>query len=127
MRAALLAAVLFFSPLVAEAQAPQGPITLVPGTNLAIVPGGGASGGDALYCNYCDAIGWRNIQGGGFNGEPLDIGAGSTAQPSDVAINWDIGKAFKVYDGHKHLIMRVGASGIDVYGKIRVHRRPGKR
>lgn len=90
-------------------------IPIVPNTVFGIVPGGGAAGGDALYCNLCDLIGPRNLQGGGPGGEPFDIGAGSTADPSDIAFNWDVGRRSKFYDGHKHLVATFGPKGSKFY------------
>lgn len=90
-------------------------IPIVPNTSLALVPNGGASGGDAVYCNNCDFIGPRNWQGGGPNGQPFDIGAGSTADPSDLSLNWDIGRNTKVYEGHKNLVAKFGSFGSKFY------------
>jgi len=97
-------------------------IIIVPGTNLGIVPGGGAAGGDALFCNTCDIIGPRNLQGGGPGGTNFDIGAGSTSDPSDLALNYDVGRNVLIYDGRKHLLARFGPRGITFYVKPRVRR-----
>lgn len=79
------------------------------------IPGGGAAGGDALYLNRGDLIGVRNIQGGVVGDTNLDIGAGSTAEPGDIALNFDIGRDTLIYDGHKHLLARFGPRGIFLY------------
>lgn len=87
-------------------------IPIVPNTSLALVPHGGAAGGDAVYCNNCDFIGGRNWQGGDAN---LDIGAGSTQNPHDISLNWDVGRNTYVYEGHKHLVASFGAYGSKYY------------
>jgi hypothetical protein len=87
---------------------------------VALIAGGGAAGGDALYLNNGDLIGVRNIQGGSM-ADPahgslnLDIGAGSTANPGDIAMNWDVGRRVLIYDGHKHLVASFGPAGIRFY------------
>jgi hypothetical protein len=73
-------------------------------TGWTIVPGGGAAHGDAAYCNNCDVIGVRNLQGGNALEPNLDIGAGTTAQPGDLSLNYDIGRCTQVWNGHKQPI-----------------------
>lgn len=90
-------------------------VTIVPGSALGLVPHGGAAGGDALYCNNCDAIGFRNLQGGGPGGQNFDVGAGSTADPGDLVFNYDVGRRTLIYDGHKHLLAEFGPKGIRFY------------
>lgn len=86
---------------------------------LTVIPHGGAAGGDALVCNNCDARGFRNIQGGSQANPPeslnLDIGAGSTANPGDLVLNYDVGRRTLIYDGHKHLLASFGPDGIRFY------------
>jgi hypothetical protein len=98
-------------------------ISIVPNTSLAIVPRGGAGGGDALYLNGGDIIGPRNLQGGGPGGQPFDIAAGSTEDPGNLSLNWDVGRSTLIYDGHKHLIARFGPTGITFYRRPIVMRR----
>jgi hypothetical protein len=107
-----------------RARADGGAIPIVPGTSLGIVPQGGASGGDALYLNGGDIIGPRNLQGGGPGGQSFDIGAGSTEDPGDVVLNYDIGRNVLIYDGHKRLVARLGAGGIVFYQRPKIRRRP---
>jgi hypothetical protein len=73
-------------------------------TGWTIVPGGGAEHGDAAYCDTCDVIGVRNIQGGSNRDANLDIGAGSTANPGTLSFNYDIGRCTEVWNGHKQPI-----------------------
>jgi hypothetical protein len=73
-------------------------------TGWTIVPGGGAAHGDAAYCNTCDIIGVRNIQGGSNREQNLDIGAGTTANPGDLSLNYDIGRCTQIWNGHKQPI-----------------------
>jgi hypothetical protein len=73
-------------------------------TGWTIVPGGGAAHGDAAYCNNCDVIGVRNVQGGNAREPNLDIGAGTTAKPGDLSLNYDIGRCTQVWNGHKQPI-----------------------
>jgi hypothetical protein len=98
-------------------------IPIVQGTALGVVPGGGAAGGDAVYCNGCDVIGPRNLQGGGPGGTSFDIGAGSTQDPGDLVLNYDIGRDVLIYDGHKHLVARFGRRGIVFYVKPKLRGR----
>lgn len=114
---ALLVAV-GLGPAISTASDPA--IIIVPGTALGIVPQGGAGGGDALYLNGGDIIGPRNIQCGGPGGSPCDIAAGSTSDPSNLALNFDVGRDVLVYDGHKHLVARFGWHGITFYRRPRV-------
>jgi hypothetical protein len=99
-------------------------IVLVAGTSLGIVPRGGAAGGDALYLNGGDIIGPRNLQGGGPGGQNFDIGAGSTQDPGDVVLNYDIGRCTVIDDGHKHMLARFCRGRIEFYVKPRIVRRP---
>lgn len=87
-------------------------IPIVPNTDLALVPKGGAAGGDAVYCNNCDLIGPRNVQSGP-NG--LDLGAGSTANPANISLNWDVGKSTNIFEGHKRKVAHFGADGSKFY------------
>ena len=119
MRLAVLTVVLLLA-VPATAQDPA--IIIVPGTSLGIVPRGGAAGGDALYLNAGDIIGPRNLQGGGPGGTNFDIGAGSTSDPSDLALNYDVGRNVLIYDGRKRLVARFGPRGITFYVKPRVRR-----
>jgi hypothetical protein len=73
-------------------------------TGWTIVSGGGAAHGDAAYCNNCDVIGVRNLQGGNASEPNLDIGAGTTAKPGDLSLNYDIGRCTQVWNGHKQPI-----------------------
>jgi hypothetical protein len=73
-------------------------------TGFTIVPGGGAAHGDAAYCDTCDIIGVRNIQGGSNRELNLDIGAGTTVNPGNISLNYDIGRCTQVFNGHKSLI-----------------------
>ena len=73
-------------------------------TGWTIVPGGGAAHGDAAYCDTCDIIGVRNIQGGSNRESNLDIGAGTTARPDDLSLNYDIGRCTEVFNGRKQPI-----------------------
>jgi hypothetical protein len=116
----LLGCWLLASPSVASDPA----IILVPGTTLGIVPRGGAAGGDALYLNSGDLIGPRNIQCGGPGGTPCDIGAGSTRDPSNLALNYDVGKDVLIFDGHKRLVARFGRHGIVFYRRPRFRKQP---
>lgn len=111
--AVLWAAATLAGPVASTAQDPV--ISIVPGTALSIVPRGGAAGGDAVYCNGCDVIGPRNVEGGGPDGTNFDIGAGSTQNPGDLVLNYDVGRNTLIYDGHKHLVARFGPSGIVLY------------
>jgi hypothetical protein len=69
-----------------------------------IIPGGGAAHGDAAYCDTCDIIGVRNIQGGSNREQNLDIGAGTTDRPGNLSLNYDIGRCTQVFNGRKALI-----------------------
>jgi hypothetical protein len=93
---------------VAEAPAP-----------LSVVAGGGAAGGDALMLPNGDILNVRNIQGGTDTGTPgdlnLDIGAGSTQNPGDLVLNYDVGRRTLLYDGQKHLVASFGPDGITFY------------
>jgi hypothetical protein len=121
-RAALTVAVLLFFFLSQSPSASDPAIILVPGTNLGIVPRGGASGGDALYLNSGDIIGPRNIQCGGPGGAPCDIAAGSTEDPSDLALNWDVGRNVLIYDGHRRIVAKFGPGGITFYRRPRIRK-----
>jgi hypothetical protein len=125
MRAALAAALLTIVLLAAQSSNAGDPaINIVPGTSLGIVPRGGADGGDALYLNGGDIIGPRNLQGGGPSGSSFDIGAGSTNNPGDLVLNYDVGRRVLIFDGHKHLVASFGPNGIAFYRRPHVRRRP---
>jgi hypothetical protein len=97
LRTGLVAATV--AAVIAPATAAFGDIT-----GFTIVPGGGAAHGDAAYCDTCDIIGVRNIQGGSNREQNLDIGAGTTASPGNLSLNYDIGRCTQVFNGHKSLI-----------------------
>jgi hypothetical protein len=120
--AILLAVAMLAGPVASVAQDPA--VVIVPGTSLGIVPRGGAAGGDAVYCNGCDFIGPRNMEGGGPDGTNFDIGAGSTQNPGDLVLNYDVGRNTLIFDGRKHLVARFGPHGIVFYTrpKLKVHR-----
>jgi hypothetical protein len=111
--ATILAIILLFAAAPSVADDPVIPI--VPNTSLALVPNGGAAGGDAVYCNNCDFIGPRNFQGGGPGGQNFDLGAGSTADPANLSLNWDIGKSTNIFEGHKRRVAHFGADGSKFY------------
>lgn len=77
----------------------------------------------SLVGNGGDLRGWRNLQGGMPGSPNLDIGAGSTAEPGDVVLNYDVGRSVLVYDGHKRLVARFGPGGIVFYRRPRIARR----
>jgi hypothetical protein len=91
---------------------------------LPIEPNGGAAGGNALVLNGWDIRGPRNLQGGWLTNDPeslnFDIGAGSTANPGDLVLNYDVGRRTLIYDGHKHLVASFGPGGIVFYRRPRV-------
>lgn len=68
-----------------------------------------------IYMNGRDILGVRNIQSGpSFTGSyNLDIGAGSAANRGNVAINYDVGNAFEVWDGRAS-----GAAGSTAYHRL---------
>jgi hypothetical protein len=80
---------------------------------LTVVPNGGAGGGPALYLPGGDLLNVRNIQGGVSGGAVddlnLDLGAGSTAEPGDIVLNYDVGRRVLIYDGNKNLIAEFGS------------------
>jgi hypothetical protein len=88
-----------------------------------IVPHGGAAGGDALVIPNGDLQGVRNIQGGSLANPPeslnLDIGAGSTQDPGNLVLNYDVGRDTLIYDGRKHLLARFSSNGITFYVRPR--------
>ena len=65
-------------------------------------PLGGVEGGDAIELAMGDILGVRNIQGGRHTGNRsdlnLDIGAGSTENPGDLALNYDVGRCVLIYN-----------------------------
>jgi hypothetical protein len=97
-------------------------------TGWTIVPGGGAEHGDAAYCNGCDVIGVRNVQGGSNGDVNLDIGAGSEANPGNVSFNYDIGRCTQVWNGHKQPIATMCPDRVVFYvpvdfkQRVRLHR-----
>jgi len=97
LRTGLVAAAV--AAVIAPATAAFGDIT-----GFTIVPGGGAAHGDAAYCDTCDIIGVRNVQGGSNREQNLDIGAGTTDRPGDLSLNYDIGRCTQVFNGRKSLI-----------------------
>src|SRR5690348_9893050 len=117
MRAIILAAVLL---LIVPAAAQD--------YSLTVDPHGGASGGPAVYVPNGDILNVRNIQGGSLASPPeslnLDIGAGSTANPGDIALNYDVGRRTLIYDGHKHLLASFGPAGIVFYVQPSEPRQP---
>jgi hypothetical protein len=88
-------------------------------SGYSFVSHGGAAGGDALYLPNGDLLNVRNIQGGTVaDGLNLDIGAGSTANPGDVVLNYDVGRRVLIYDGQKRLVASFGPDGIRFYKKV---------
>ena len=88
-------------------------------SGLEVVPNGGAAGGPALYLPRGDLLNVRNIQGGVVGDTNLDIGAGSTANPGDIVLNWDVGRRVLIYDGHKRLVASFGADGVRFFRRVR--------
>jgi hypothetical protein len=113
-RLAAIAAALALGALALSADATQ--------PALHVVRGGGAAGGDAVYLPGGDLLNVRNIQGGTLGDLNLDLGAGNSHQRGNVVVNYDVGSDLLVYDGHKHLVARIGRSGIVFYAKPRVRR-----
>jgi hypothetical protein len=99
---------------------------IVIAASIAVVPAGGASGGDALYIPNGDIINVRNIQGGTIRDRNLDIGAGSTATPGNLVLNYDVGRCTVIYNGHKHKLARFCPDGITFYRKPQVKITPGR-
>lgn len=77
----------------------------------------------SLVGNNGDLRGWRNAQLGSPQDPDGDIGAGSTAHPGVLSLNYDIGREVRIYDGRKRLIARFGRDGISFYVKPRIRRR----
>jgi hypothetical protein len=94
----------------------------VPATAQDIIPNGGAAGGPALMLPHGDILNVRNIQGGIVEDPNLDIGAGSTAHPGDIALNFDVGRCVRIFDGRKHLLARFCPHAITFYVKPKLRR-----
>jgi hypothetical protein len=81
-------------------------------------------GGDYLDCWLCDLVGVRNIQGGELTGNPddlnLDIGAGSTENPGNVNVNWDVGDDFFVWSGTKEPLLGATDLGVTAHRRLLV-------
>jgi hypothetical protein len=92
-------------------------------TGWTIVPGGGAAHGDAAYCHTCDIIGVRNIQGGSNREHNLDIGAGTTADPGDLSLNYDIGRCTQVWNGQKQPIATFCPDRVQFYAPVEFKQR----
>jgi hypothetical protein len=88
-----------------------------------IIPGGGAAHGDAAYCDTCDIIGVRNIQGGSNREHNLDIGAGTTADPGDISLNYDIGRCTQVWNGQKQPIATFCPDRVQFYVPVEFKQR----
>ncbi len=82
---------------------------------------GGAEGTHvaSLWLYNGDILNVRNVQGGVKNDDVgdlnLDIGGGSTEDPGEVVVNFDVGKGFAVFDGVKRKMLtarRDPASGV---------------
>jgi hypothetical protein len=81
---------------------------------LTILPGGGAAGGDAIYCNNGDLIGPRNIELGS-NQDPN----GDIAAVNRLAICWDLCAAgLELDDGHHNRRIFVGQMGTRFSGPV---------
>ena len=93
------------------------------GQNVASLQMGAAQGPQypSLFMPNGDIVGPRNMQGGSNADPNFDIGAGSTQNPGNVNVNWDIGRDLNVYDGRKHLIASFTRDGVDFYVKVRFH------
>lgn len=79
----------------------------------------------SLYLPMGDLMGVRNIQGGtvGKDGNlNLDLGAGSTQNPGDIVLNWDVGRRTRIYNGKKKLIADFSPGGIDFHVPVRFHK-----
>lgn len=81
---------------------------------------GGVEGGDSLVIPDGDILNVRNIQGGTIHDPNLDLGAGSSTHRGTLALNYDVGRTVKIYDGHKHLLASFSQHGIRFYRKVRV-------
>lgn len=83
-----------------------------------LTPHGGVEGGDALILPRGDILNVRNIQGGTIHDPNLDLGAGSSTHRGTLALNYDVGRTVKIYDGHKHLLASFSRGGIRFYQRI---------
>jgi hypothetical protein len=92
-------------------------------TGWTIVPRGGAAHGDAAYCDTCDIIGVRNIQGGSNREHNLDLGAGTTADPGDLSLNYDIGRCTQIWNGQKQLIASFCPDRVQFYVPVEFKQR----
>jgi hypothetical protein len=108
----LILALTIAMTLVTPATASDPPIIGAPirftgdqGQPLAQVEQGAAEGHQygSLYVPNGDLYA-RNLQG---TAEGLDIGGGSTADPSPVNVNYDVGNEFRVFDGHTGMTFRI--------------------
>lgn len=72
--------------------------------------------------NGADIRSPRNIQGGYLSAKRstlnLDIGAGSTAHPGDLVLNYDIGRRVRIYDGRKRLVAEFGRRRIVFHRRV---------
>lgn len=104
---------------------------LLPG----LIPGGAVEGGDALYLPHGDILNVRNIQGGTADDPNLDIGAGDGKYHRGIlSLNYDVGQAVVIYDGHKNPVISVKGhynpkTGFDsrtitFHGEIRHKKKP---
>jgi hypothetical protein len=86
-------------------------------------PGGGIEGGPAILAG-CGDLYIRNIQGTAPPGElhNLDLGGGSTQDPGDVVVNYDVGRCLRVFDGHKRIVMSVCPRRVVFHRTVRFRR-----
>jgi len=91
-------------------------------------PLGGVEGGDAIELAMGDILGVRNIQGGRHTGNRsdlnLDIGAGSTENPGDLALNYDVGRCVLIYNGRKELLAKFCPGGITFFKRPVIRKTP---
>lgn len=93
-----------------------------------IAPDAGVEGGDALILPRGDILNVRNIQGGVVTGRRgdlnLDIGAGNSTHRGDIALQWDVGRCTRIFDGMKRPIASFCPRRIVFYRRVVFRRRP---
>jgi hypothetical protein len=88
----------------------------------AFYPNGSLAGTGLWDCFLCDVTGVRNVQGGKHTGNRqdlnLDIGAGSTAHPGHIVLNFDVGACVHIFNGRESRVASFCPRKIVFYRRV---------
>lgn len=85
-------------------------------------PDQGQGGGDLLMMPNGEIRGVHVIQGGHLSSRAkdlnLDIGAGSSRDRGDIALNYDVGDETRIFDGRRRRRVVAAPRGVGLFGRV---------